>query len=123
MIQQLKQKEREIEKLQMEFTNEIGLGSCFVVAGALHKLLGGKVVEGTFEDMCHWWVEKDGIVIDFNCFSGKNIFVFGDKEGYEKEYEMEGIEKVKIEVDSEGLIDPEQYDFWLAKFEEVLNGR
>ncbi len=121
LIGKLKQKENEIAKLQKEFQEDTSLGSCFIVAGVLHKHLGGKVIGGFFKGMSHWWIEVDGIIYDFNCLdSSGNEFVCGDKNGYEKEFEIIGNNELKREVNAQCLLDPNTYNYWFNRFEEVL---
>lgn len=120
-ILHLKQKEEAIAVLQNEFARQTYYGSCFIVAGVLHKHLGGKVVEGHFKGMIHWWLEVDGVIYDFNCLDNNgNEFVYGNKDGYEKDLEIMGYENLKKEVYSQLLLPTEEYDYWAEKFEKVL---
>ncbi len=122
-ISSLKTKEKQIGDFQNKFTEEVGLGSCFVVAGALMEEIGGKVCEGFYGEEVHWWVEKDGLIIDFNCMvPGKqNTFVFGKSKEYKKEWNTDSIEEVRKNVDSEGLMNPEDYDKYVVEVREILN--
>lgn len=121
LVNKLKHKESDIEELQKEFRNDTFLGSCFIVAGVLHKHLGGKVIGGFFKGMFHWWVEADDLIYDFNCLNDNgNEFVCGDKKGYEKEFEIVGNDEIRKEIDSQCLLDPGVYDYWFNRFEEVI---
>ena len=57
------------EKYRDRYNGELQ-GCCPLIADEIHKLIGGDVVAGEltwYGGSCrrtHWWVEKDGVVID-----------------------------------------------------------
>ena len=71
----LKEKTHQIEKLAQRFTEETGYGSCFIHSTAIHAKIGGTIVMGLYDEMPHFWVEKDGRIYDYNMFDDKAVFI------------------------------------------------